>query len=227
MYNVRGRIRGLGIGVMLTAVLAFGAISVASAAAAAPEFRDLGKEPTTFSISGTSLSIETATSELSSCKALAGSGAITGPKSGSATIALSGCTTLPSYCHGKGLSATELKTVQLEVVPVYIKASQKVGLEFRPKAGSPFAELQSPFGSQCELAGSLIGQISPINSFRNEFTLRFEGLHGTQTPSQYENESHELVNSWLENENLSKFIKESWSGSATLKTSGRSIEIGG
>jgi hypothetical protein len=228
MQIVRGSSKRVGVTVAMFAVLAVGLISASSAAAASPEFRGLAaKEPTSFSISGGSLHIETATGAITACESIAGKGSITGPKTALGSITLSGCSTFINYCHGKGLPSGELKTVELEIIPVYtVKAPQKVGLEFRPKSGSTFAALESPFGNQCELAGSLIAQITPINSATSQFTLVFSGNRGTQTPKQYENPSQELVNSWLETVNQGYFTKESWNAGATFKT-GRSLELVG
>jgi hypothetical protein len=219
--------RALRLCFVLSAVLVVSAVATASASAGLPEFRGVSESsPANFTIAGSSFYIETAVGEITSCKKVSGSGSITGPKIGHGTITLSECSTFPHYCHGKGLPVSELKTVELEVIPVYtVKGPQKIGLELRPKTGTKFAELQSPFGNICELKGSLIAGITTISG--KEFQLNLTGSHGIQTPSQYETESHEIVNSWLEiNNNGGTFVKESWSGAPKLLTS-KVIELVG
>jgi hypothetical protein len=217
--------RTVSIGLAVAALSALAAISAASASAAKPEFVGptgpitVKGEPSTY--------LELAGGSITQCREVSGSGAITGKKTGNVTLLLSSCTALPGFCHGKGLLTTEMKTVELEMIPVYTLKTGAVGIELRPKVGTKFAELSSPNGAACELKGSLLAIVTPERRRSSKFTLKFSGERGTQTPSQYENETHEAINSWLEFRLFPSeaFEKESWSGNLTMSTT-KEIEIG-
>jgi hypothetical protein len=228
--NLRSK-RTLALAVAVTALLAM-AVSAASAAAALPQFAlragDSWKTPVTFTVSGSGLTVSTAVGDAMSCSTASGSGTLTGPKSGTATLSFSGCSAPIYNCYGKGMKASEFKTVELEVVPVYAPDGKTVLLELKPKSGVKFAEFESAFGNQCELKGSLLATIGPKGEWQRELTVGFSGLSGRSTWTQYETESHELVNSWLE---LSPslhgaFVGEAWSGKAKLKLS-RELRVEG
>jgi hypothetical protein len=216
----------------LVVVLALGAISVASASAASPEFKRVSPlRPVAFTVAGSHLALAFNTGEVSVCNKVAGAGTLTGAKTGNATLTLSECGTMPHFCYSKGSNGHELKSVELEVIPVYTaKAEHRVGIELRPKVGTVFSELTCLYGNPVELRGSIIAEVSPINSASKVFGFDFSGSKGIQSPSKYENEKGEFVNSWLElgfgTGGPLKYQEESWEGKTTLTTA-ETIEITG
>jgi hypothetical protein len=212
--------RAARLGLALTAMLLLAIAISASASAALPE---INPAPTVTNPLGITItggpggSIENNVREAASCSHFGGSGSMTSARTGTVTLTMSECTTLPSYCHAKG-NVSAITTVELEVVLVYIKGStHTVGFELRPKSGGLFAELESGFKNLCELKGSLIATTKVAEGKSFPFTL--SGLNGVQQPSQYENEGA-LVNSWLEFQTTAGgWRKESWSSAATMTTS--------
>jgi hypothetical protein len=210
--------RTFGIGLAIAALSVVASVSAASASAASPEF--IGGTPS-FTVSSTEYMSLRSPAGTWNCEHISGSGAITGKKTGNITLSLS-CANTYGLCHAVGING--INTTELEMIPVYPVKSESIAVEMRPKVGTTFAKGETPFGGSCEIKGSLLAYIKPrgeINETR-EFTLEFKGQSGgVQVPSQYETESHEVVNSWLEY-NTSKsgsFQKLSWSGTALMKLS--------
>ncbi len=213
--------RATGLAVLLAVVM--GVVGVASASGAAPEFKGVTAEkPVTFTLSGNIGSIETTSGAVAACSGGAsGSGTLTGPKSGSLTLTESGCN-LPWFC------GTQIKTKELELIPVYIsKAKQQVGFELRPPTGNVVASLTCA-GSAAELRGSIITAVTPINQLANKFSLKFAQSKGSQIPSQYEDEKGTLVNSWVEFGYFTHPSKERWGleGLVNMSTA-KTIEVTG
>jgi hypothetical protein len=203
----------MSVGLLVVAALSvLASASAASATEPIPAF--LGYTGPVTVGTGSPMTFERGGYESNSCSTVSATGAITGKKAGNLTLTFAGCGTPPNYCHGKGMKPSEFKTVELEMIPVYAVKTAGVAIELRPKVGTKFAELESPFGSRCELKGSVLAMVTPINRYSREFTLTFNGSKGRQTPEQYETESHEIVNSWLELESQ----KESLYGTPKMKS---------
>jgi hypothetical protein len=217
----RTRQSRLGLGLLLTLALALCASSSALALPTKPYFEGGVSEthPVSFTLTGSgSLSLETGFSS-TVCTKLVGSGTLTGPKTGTATLTASGCGMEIGYCHGKGMGINEFKTVELEVIPVYAPKAPEVGFELKPKKGTIFSEMVSPVGTLCEIVGSIVAKWTGSSNVGKTWPLAFSGSKGTQTPSTYENDAHESVNSWLERRDNSSYFKESWYDNLTMTTS--------
>jgi hypothetical protein len=222
MHRVHHRARTIRFLLGLSTALVLGLIPIASASAlpTKPYFNPVSETfQDTFTVSGSNLKLQTPTRSTSVCNTVTGSGSLTGPKTGHATLTASGCSTLINYCHGKGMGLNEFKTTELEVIPVYAPTAPQVGLEMKPKVGTTFAELESIFGNKCGLTGSIIAHFTTFKG--KSLSLEFDGVEGSQTPNHYENEAHESVNSWLE---TAEGEKESWDAGFKLNLS-REIEL--
>jgi hypothetical protein len=82
------------------------------------------------------------------------------------------------------------------VTPVYIsKAEKRVDLYLKPKVGTLFASCVSVYGTPHEIQGSVLAQLSPLNSRTKSFTLTTKESSGRMEPRAYENETGEVVKS--------------------------------
>jgi hypothetical protein len=208
------------VGAALIAVLVL-SVAAATASAALPEFEtETGRYPDKFTMKGSTFLVETPTKAQGLCE-MSGTGAITGPKTGTATLKLTRCHQWPGFCHAVG-RPEEVETTELEVIPVYVESKTRVALEFKPKVGTKVATLACA-GSNIangEIAGSILAVFTPTNVNLTEFRTIFEERVGVQSPSRYE--SGGLVNSWLEIRwNEKPFERLGWNGEAVVRTEAR------
>jgi hypothetical protein len=179
----------------LAAVCALGVVGLASASAALPEFTV--KAPTKFPVafSGSSGSVrftEPGGGGTYVCNSSSISGQITGPKEvGKVVVKFSGCEGLYTICNShKGTQAWETKELSGRIAYIS-KTGKTVGLLLEPATqlvagcGSGTEKL----GYEEEIVGSILGQISPLNTTETgPFTL----ADGSWTHFEGEEAIHKL-----------------------------------
>jgi hypothetical protein len=171
------------------AVFAASATWVASAAAALPEFS--GPFPAPFTAKSGVTILETVSKAEIKCTADKGSGEVTGPKTGSVTLTLSGCelVTLGLPCNTAGVPPGEIVTTSLLATLGYINEVKKeAGLDLSTATGGPLIDaLCGPV--KTTIVGSVIGKITPVNKLLKppaHFSLKFAQSAGKQKPTKFE-----------------------------------------
>jgi hypothetical protein len=125
------------------------------------------------------------------CKAESDQGEITGPKTETVTLTLTGCESGPANpCHSEGASAGEIRSYALEAELGVIKGGEKPtgGLDFKPTgATAPFwASFEcANFSGLIAIQDSVIGQIA-LNTMTQNHVLSFSQTSGLQKPERFE-----------------------------------------
>jgi hypothetical protein len=215
----------LGLLVLALSAVALSLASAASASAANPQFEYPGVHEggtDTFTITNSQTYVD-ANGGIYSCGKLSGTGTLTGPKTGVATLKIFECglNNLPRNCH-TGVKLNEMETVQLSITPVYAvyNGKKQVALLFKPTSGTAVAKLSCQWGGPAELKGSILGEWGGGGG--KEHKLTFAGSisrRENQEPSVYENEKAEQVNAWLElgfTFGAPEWIREGWESIDTL-----------
>jgi hypothetical protein len=106
------------------------------------------------------------------------------------------CTSLGKNCVSPGAKKGEIKTNNLKGVLGYInKGSKKVGVALSAESGSILAEFNCE-GLEIVTTGSVIGEVTPVNSFSKSQTDTFSvNGEGLQSVTAFEGEaagSHKL-----------------------------------
>lgn len=175
------------IGLCLMAGIAGSAIVSASACAALPEFSGPFPKSVT-SKSGIAL-IETVGGAKASCQAGTNTGEVTGPKTGTTILRLTGCVVLSFKCTSPGAAEGEIVSNPLSITLGYInKALLDVGVSLESATGGPIAEFKCGPVDVTE-TGSLIGRITPIDKVvkaGKPFKLKFTQRKGKQKPNKFE-----------------------------------------
>jgi hypothetical protein len=172
------------------AVLALGASSASSSYAALPEFSaPFGK---TFTSTSGPSRFRAVGGKRVLCAATNDVGEITGPKTGSVTITLTGCALKKVPCNTPGSAPGEIVTPALAMNVGYIsKAKKVVGVDLSEPSGGPFLLFTCNPGTRVLLIGSVIGKITPVNKLvtpSETFTLNFRQLGGIQKVPNLEGE---------------------------------------
>jgi hypothetical protein len=170
-------------------MLAVGATATASASAALPEF--VGPFPVAFTAKSGVTKLETVKGAVITCLTDKGAGEVTGPKTGSVTITLTGCefVTLGLPCNTVGVPPGEIVTVPLVMTLGYINTEKKeAGVDLSTATGGPLMEFVcGPLPAV--VVGSVIGKITPVNKLVKppaKFTLKFTQAAGKQKPTHFE-----------------------------------------
>jgi hypothetical protein len=176
------------LGLCCIAVLALCATVTASASAALPEFLP---SPMPFTAKSGATTLETVSKAKITCISDTATGEVTGPKTGTVTIKLSGCelVTLGLACNTVGAPPGEITTVSLLMTLGYINGPKKeVGLDLSTATGGPLLEFVcGPLKVIVE--GSAIGKVTPVNKLikpPGHFTLKFAQSTGKQKPTHFE-----------------------------------------
>ena len=134
------------------------------------------------------------------CETMSGSGVLTGAKGGHVTLKLTGCTLAGLKCGTTKYSTGEIETKELNASLVYtdpVKTSsegREVGLLLSPTSGEVFAEIKCALESQIAIDGSLVAEVSPLNTQTSTLSLALEHEgESQQIPSKYETEGGEVV----------------------------------
>jgi hypothetical protein len=175
------------VGLCLMTAIGISATVSASASAALPEFSGPFPKSVT-SKSGIAI-IETVGGARASCQAGTNTGEITGPKTGTATLKLTGCVVLSFKCTSPGAAEGEIVSNPLSITLGYInKAKLEVGVSLESATGGPFAEFKCGPVNVTE-TGSLIGKITPVNKIvkaGKPLKLKFAQRKGKQKPNKFE-----------------------------------------
>jgi hypothetical protein len=168
-------------GLCLATMLTIG-VMAASASAALPEFSSPFAK--TFTSTSKASLLETTSKVKLVCTADTNAGEITGPQTGSVTIAFTGCSLKKAPCTTPGRPSGEIVTSLLSLTLGYInKAKKEVGIDLASAAGSTFATFSCGSTLRGVVIGSVIGRITPVNKKvipSAFFTLRFMQASGIQ-----------------------------------------------
>jgi hypothetical protein len=170
-------------------VVALSATATATASAALPEF--VGPIPVPFTAKSGVTTLETVKKAQIRCASDTAAGEVTGPKTGSTTITLSGCefVTIGFPCNTPGLPPGEIVTTTLIMTLGYInEPKHEAGVDLATATGGPLIEATcGPL--RMIVDGSVIGKITPVNKViapPGHFTLRFSQALGKQKPTHFE-----------------------------------------
>jgi len=139
------------------------------------------------------------------CEKNKNEGEITGPKTvKNMVVTFEGCRALNEgsneecEVHSPGPLKNEVVTAKIEDTLGYIKSTEKkVGALLKAESG-PFAKLDGtclPEVEEDEVTGSVVGEVTPINTLSKEGTLKFKvNAEHKQVPTKLEGEiaGHEL-----------------------------------
>jgi hypothetical protein len=212
----------------LAAVLALGAVAVASASAALPEFvpAEGGKLPITLEGSFPSASggVTSTSNKSVGCAGIYAKGEITGAKTASLVIELRHCEDGEGYQCELGEKGAGIEYFSGSASLVYLnKAKKEVGLVLTQKRikGDCFTE-------SAWIQGGLIIPITPVNTKTSKptFTLNDNGK-GVQEFQSYENEKGEVVKAHLELNLGSGPIMAALSTGALSLTANKSLTVSG
>jgi hypothetical protein len=170
----------------LVAVCALSAVGLASASAALPAFGPSTFIPAKFSgtAKGTIKFEETAGKY--SCSGVSSiSGSIASSTSLTGVVIKFDCESGSSIICQRPLKI--LETRELKGRLGYVTKPTKVGLLLEPVA-EPIASCTAFDGVPAEIKGSLLGEITPVNSLTKTFTLHYTESGGTQTLRHFEGE---------------------------------------
>jgi hypothetical protein len=125
-----------------------------------------------------------------SCAKSTDSGKFTGSKAAGDVVAIfSGCEVAGIKCSNTS-KAGEIKTNALDGEVGYINAAKKeVGADLKPESAAYLAEFEceeSPFPLRLRVSGSVIGRVSPINTFTKSATFTFRESGGKQEVEKFE-----------------------------------------
>ncbi len=193
----------------IVAVLAVMPVAGAAAAPAKPRFEFPAVKKLVTSEGGAAM-LETVAGTKVTCKTIANSGTI--PADGAnavreATVTFTGCEAYGFKCKTAGAATGEVRTNLLKGQLGYLGAveSGKVGVDLVPETGELLAEISCAGGfAKVKLRGDLIGEISPLNVARKEFSLAFRQATGKQEwasiflEEPFESGKYEEVDSVLE-----------------------------
>jgi hypothetical protein len=176
-------------GLLTLAVLAVSAYTAASASAALPEFS--GPLPAPFGAKSGVTTLETVKGAKITCAADTGGGEVSGPKTGTIKLTLTGCefVTLALPCNTPGVPPGEIITGSLLMTLDYISLEPKkeVGIDLSIPTGAPLLEFVCG-ALKVTVAGSVIGKITPINKLVKppaHFVLKFMQAAGKQKPMKF------------------------------------------
>lgn len=180
------------------AVLAAALTAPAAATAAPPEFT--GSFPNAFTATSKATTLETVAKVKIKCTADSASGSITGAKTLSIKLRLTGCSSknfpgLPGTvsCQSPvGAPPGEIDTASLSGALGYISAAtvpKEVGFELSNPFAAVIAHYQCGTFSGGEIDGSVIGKVTPVNKtiqVAGQLALKFVQKAGVQAVSKLE-----------------------------------------
>lgn len=160
------------------------------------EWREWDKEPSkakTFKGKGGSADLAVQGSVTVTCAKSSDSGKFTGPKTAGDVVAIfSGCEVAGIKCENTS-KAGEIKTNPLDGEVGYIEGAGTghpvVGADLKPESSPYFAEFEckeSPFPLRLRTGGSVIGEVTPVNTLTKEATFHFREAGGKQIPEEFE-----------------------------------------
>jgi hypothetical protein len=175
-------------GLCLATMFITSAMMATSASAVLPEFS--GPFSKTFTSTSKMSLLETTAKAKLVCTADTNAGEITGPQTGTVTIAFTGCALKKVPCNTPGSSSGEIVTSLLSLTVGYInKAKKEVGIDLASASGAAFATFGCGPTLRGVVIGSVIGRITPINKKvipSAFFTLRFMQASGIQKVTNLE-----------------------------------------
>ena len=194
------------LGAVFVAALAMGAVT-ASAAFAATEFvAETGEaKGTTFTVTSGASTLKDGNVVLTCTSAKNQSGKkseITSAMTVSTVLVFEGCggkTGAGETCkiHSPGAANGSIET-KLLTGKLGLLGAEKVGILFKPEEGTDFVTLESEAGKDCvvttEVERSIIGEVTPVNTFSTEGKVTFTETSEKQTFRKFtgEEETNEL-----------------------------------
>jgi hypothetical protein len=200
------------LGLAVAAMLAFAAMSTASASASYPEFvPSEGGFPVPFEATGGEGVLETVAGRTVTCASGASEGGniLEEPaKQVEVKVIFEGCTASGPFgaawtCTSSGAAAGEIKTVLLNGQYNYpkVQAGKAVLLRLWPAVGTEFTSFTCKgifLSITLTVRGSVIGEIDPINTQTSEFSLVYDQTEGVQKHTEFLNGACEWEEATLE-----------------------------
>jgi hypothetical protein len=231
------RLRVIALAVVATAAISGLSASVAMATETLSFVSQFGIFPLKTTLKGGEVTFhEEGTSY--GCSASTGEGQITGHKTGTVKLKLTGCRTMPSFqpCQNTATSG-EIVSLSLPVQLVYkSKASHEAALdlnyeepteEFPPPPKKQLATWHcgslnefGPFG----IRGSILAPVTPVNTLTLAHTVKMLEHEGLQSPSSYETEAGKVFSAFPE---LAIFTTTYFKGAVTGELEMKTIEAEG
>jgi hypothetical protein len=177
----------------------FGADQVFSTTAT-PGLPEFGHTNLKYTLAGGFATFENNQRESLSCSASTGEGEITGAKTATGKLKLTGCAINGTRCQTQGAMAGEIVTGTLPVELVYIsKERHEAGLVFNFQS-STFASWSCGITNGFGMRLSVIALVTPVNSnvATHTVTLAKTANIGEQNPTKYENGEGQLITAWPE-----------------------------
>jgi hypothetical protein len=179
----------------LVAVFALSALATASASAeiTVPQFKPVGTKtlPVSFTLTAGSMEVSLGGIGPLPCSKATGTGSITGPKSGTAKLQITGCRNAQGEaCESPEAKETgEIITGSLPFVLVYTtkEPTKQVALDFGSKTGTFMS--YGCRGSSAVLRGRILAPITPLNTLTKTFTATLRQEKGEETPTKNYNEA--------------------------------------
>jgi hypothetical protein len=216
------------LGLVLVAMFAMSALVVSAASAAAPEFKPVPTKKKFTDKSGTSKLIAPGGIVIS-CQTSTSKGEITGVKTvGNVAVTYASCTakTKTAECPAKSPESTVAGTIITEKIKT-AKANPlsgelgtttvgtKVGEALKPATGEIFTEIEGTCIVKTAVTGSVIGEVTPINSKKITGELVFRAEPPGSTKQQIQSCSGGTVIILCNSESD---ILEAFGGSASLES---------
>jgi len=229
------RIRIRTLGLCLVAVFAVGALASAAASAAKPELVNSKKEAlpagTKFTSTSGAGTFETKSGRKVTCEKDTNSGEITGPKTDTAKITFTGCSTvhiITVKCKTEGAKTGEIILTGNSKLVWLNEKAETVGLDI--VIPSTLKIICEAFGSKETLTvkGSTVCPLSPLNKLTTKLTLSCKEKGGIQEPSAYE-EGGKLIEDFTETEGKGTenfaFEKSGLTSTDELSFEGKEVEV--
>jgi len=182
-------------GLCATLLLALGAAGAQSSYAALPEFSAPFGKP--FTSAGGANRIRGVGGKRVVCAASTDTGEITGPKTGTVTITMTGCMLKKTQCSTPGSAPGEIVSPAFAITVGYIsKAAKTVGIDLTEPSGGPFLLFTCLSGTRVLVLGSVIGKLIPVNKLvtpSETFKLRFRQAGGIQKIQNLEGEPKDTL----------------------------------
>jgi hypothetical protein len=177
------------LGAAIVAVVALSVVASATASAALPEFTP-GAKGTTFTGTSGAGTLQSLGGTIE-CTSDTVTGVLTGPKTGTATIAFKGCSAFTIF-GAKSLDSKNageiLTSVNLELCYIN-KAKKEVGI-LTEVAKTVHIEVA---GKLIEITGDAVGVITPINTKTTKFAIAYKGKGDNQEPAGCEGKTENLL----------------------------------
>ncbi len=146
-----------------------------------------------FTSSEETTTFETAKGVKITCKTALDHGELTGPKTDTESITLTGCESSGIKCNSPGQVEGTVVTNSLKSLIGYInKAKKEVGVDLEGTSSPTFAEFDCGAISVA-ISGSVIAKVTPVNKMTSVFNEAFTQTKGKQKPEKLEHAAKDTL----------------------------------